>query len=80
MKDLSCRMIHDFNANETFVLEYFENEQLAYEATKEGNIWGYVGFHKNFTQAFVSRMSKILRKDGEMPDKETRNQSTAQVS
>jgi len=79
MKDLSCRMIHDFNANETFVLEYFENEQLAYEATKEGNIWGYVGFHENFTQAFVSRMSKILRKDGEMPDKETRNQSTAQI-
>ena len=60
--------------------EYFENEQLAYEATKQGNIWGYVGFHENFTQAFVSRMSKILRKDSEMPDKETRNQSTAQVS
>ena len=49
MKDLSCRMIHDFNANETFILEYFENEQLAYEATKQGNIWGYVGFHENFT-------------------------------
>ena len=80
MKDLSCRMIHDFNANETFVLEYFENEQLAYEATKEGNIWGYVGFHENFTQAFVSRMSKILSKDSEMPDRDTRNQSTAQVS
>ena len=49
MKELSCRMIHHFNANETFVLEYFENEELAYEATKQGNIWGYVGFHENFT-------------------------------
>ena len=80
MKELSCRMIHHFNANETFDLKYFENEDLAYEDAKQGNIWGYVGFHENFTQAFVSRMSKILSKDSEMPDRETRNQSTAQVS
>ena len=74
LSDLSCRLIHHFNVDDTFELQMFDNESLAFEATKQGTVWGYIGFHENFTAAFVSRMSDALK-----VSPTARNQSTAQV-
>ena len=41
---------------DTFDIQFFQDEDLAYQATKEGKVWGYVSFHKNFSEAFFGRM------------------------
>ena len=40
---------------DTFNVQFYANEDLAYQATKKAEIWGYVSFHANFSEAFFGR-------------------------
>ena len=59
---------------DTFDIQFFQDEDLAYQATKEGKVWGYVSFHKNFSEAFFGRMWSQID-----TDEQTRKESTTQV-
>ena len=60
---------------DTFNVQFYANEDLAYQATKKAEIWGYVSFHANFSEAFFGRIWSQIDSD-----KETRKESTTEVS
>ena len=60
---------------DTFNVQFFANEDLAYQATKKADIWGYVSFHANFSEAFFGRIWNQIDSD-----KKTRKESTTEVS
>ena len=72
--NLSCRLTNYFENAKTFDVKYYENEESAYQDTKDTNIWGYVSFHKNYSEALFNR----ILSQTELND-ETRIQSTTQV-
>jgi len=72
--NLACRLTSHFDKIDTFDIQFFQDEDLAYQATKEGKVWGYVSFHKNFSEAFFGRMWSQID-----TDEQTRKESTTQV-
>ena len=60
---------------DTFNVQFYANEELAYEATKKTEVWGYVSFHANFSEAFFGRIWNQIDSD-----KKTRKESTTEVS
>lgn len=72
--NLSCRFLKHMEDNDTVTTRYFENESLALEASKQGEIWGYVSIHKNFSTALLARLWQSLEIDSE-----TREQSSIQI-
>ena len=67
--------VNYFENAKTFDVKYYENEESAYQNTKDTKIWGYVSFHKNYSEAFFNL--GILSQT-ELDD-ETKLQSTTQV-
>ena len=72
--NLPCRLTNYFENTKTFDLKYYENEESAYQDTKDTKIWGYISFHKNYSEALFNR----ILSQTELND-ETRIQSTTQV-
>ena len=72
---MSCRFINYLEQKDTFIIEMFDNEELAFEASKQGQVWGYITFHGNFSKAFLNRVWSHMQ-----TDEITRNQSTIHVS
>ena len=60
---------------DTFNVQFYANEDLSYQATKKAEIWGYVSFHANFSEAFFGRIWNQIDSD-----KKTRKESTTEVS
>ena len=60
---------------DTFNVQFYADEDLAYQATKKAEIWGYVSFHANFSEAFFGRIWNQIDSD-----KKTRKESTTEVS
>ena len=73
--NLSCRLTSHLDKMDTFNVQFFANEDLAYQATKKADIWGYVSFHANFSEAFFGRIWNQIDSD-----KKTRKESTTEVS
>ena len=72
--NLSCRHTSYIENDGTFALQLFDNEADAFEAVKDGKVWGYAAFDKNYTRALVDRMWNYMQ-----ATQFTRNQSTTQV-
>jgi len=72
--NLSCRLTSHLDKMDTFNVHFYANEDLAYQATKKAEIWGYVSFHANFSEAFFGRIWSQIDSD-----KETRKESTTEV-
>ena len=73
--NLSCRLTSHLAKMDTFDIQFYGSEDLAYQATKQAEIWGYVSFHGNFSEAFFTRIWNQI--DSE---EQTRKESTTQVS
>ena len=73
--NLSCRLTSHLDKMDTFNVQFYANEDLSYQATKKAEIWGYVSFHANFSEAFFGRIWNQIDSD-----KKTRKESTTEVS
>ena len=73
--NLSCRLTSHLDKMDTFNVQFYSDEDLAYQATKKADIWGYVSFHANFSEAFFGRIWNQIDSD-----KKTRKESTTEVS
>ena len=72
--NLTCRMVDYFKHNETFDIKAFSDEASALYATQEGLVWGYISFHKNFSESFLARLWNPMD-----IDEVTRADSSAQI-
>ncbi len=76
LTNLSCQFLNHLENNDTTSIKYFETENAANEAAKNGEIWGYVLMHPDFTNALLTRLGG----DHDEITQETLDHSSAQVN